>query len=69
MGTQVNRSWVAFLAFVSALAAAGEPPGIELLDFMSQWQDEDGVILDPDMFDEQAAEPADPVDGTQDVEP
>lgn len=69
MGTQVNRSCVALLVFVSGLAAAGEPPGIELLDFMSQWQDEDGEILDPDMFDERPAAPTDPVDGIHDVEP
>lgn len=69
MGTRVKRSWAALLVLMSVLAAADEPPGIELLDFMSQWLDEDGALLDPGMFDEPPAESADPVDAIHDVEP
>jgi len=54
---------------MSVVAAADEPPGIALLDFMSQWQDEDGTILDPGMFDESSTQATDHVDETDDVEP
>jgi|TARA_R110000787_G_scaffold15556_1_gene48016 uncharacterized protein YciU (UPF0263 family) len=54
---------------MSVAAAADEPPGIALLDFMSQWQDEDGTILDPGMFEESSAQSTDEVDEVDDVEP
>ncbi len=72
MGTRVKRSCAALLVSMSVAAAADEPPGIALLDLMSQWQDEDGTILDPGMFDEssaQSTEDVDDVDETDDVEP
>jgi len=69
MGTRVRRSCAAVLVSMSVVAAADEPPGIALLDFMSQWQDEDGTILDPGMFDESSTQATDHVDETDDVEP
>ena len=69
MGTRVKRSCAALLVSMSVAAAADEPPGIALLDLMSQWQDEDGTILDPGMFEESSAQSTDEVDEVDDVEP
>ena len=69
MGTRVKRSCASLLVSMSVAAAADEPPGIALLDFMSQWQDEDGTILDPGMFEESSAQSTDEVDEVDDVEP
>jgi hypothetical protein len=33
-------------------AAAEEVPEVELLEFLSDWQDENGAMLEPRMFDE-----------------
>ena len=42
------------------VAAADEMPDIELLEFLADWHDGEGEILDPAMFDDRARVRADP---------
>lgn len=60
METRGNRWWaLTCVAVFSVSSAVGsEPPELELLEFLSDWQDADGRILDPAMFDDdQNSEP------------
>lgn len=69
MGTRVKRSCAGLLLCLPLVAVADEPPDIALLDFMAQWQDADGTLLDPAMFDEPPTDSPDHADGADDVEP
>ncbi len=53
METRGRRSWAVFCVAVLVLAGATaeELPEIELLEFLADWQDADGVVLDPGMFE------------------
>ncbi len=55
METRGRRRWaLCCVAVLSAFGAtAEEVPELKLLEFMSDWQDDDGGILEPSMFDDQ----------------
>ena len=55
METRGRRRWVFFcVAVLSAFGTpADEAPDLDLLEFLSDWQDDDGGVLDPSMFDDQ----------------
>ncbi len=54
METQGRCGWVFFC--IAVLASFGTPadeaPELELLEFLSDWQDDDGGVLEPSMFDD-----------------
>ncbi len=56
--TQVNWRWavVPIIALLGLNTSAEDSPEIELelLEFLSEWADDDGVILEPWMFDDHA---------------
>ena len=52
------------LCLLGLPAWAVEPPSLELLEFLSEWQDEDGKWVDPfDVPDSEDGEPAGNDDG------
>jgi len=64
MGTPVKRLWwLVCLASLSSATIAEELPSLEMLEFLSSWQDEDGESLDPDMFDDPIERVDDPRTG------
>lgn len=56
MGTPGSLKWALLLAAVSFTPGAGadDPPELELLEFLSEWQDDDGTMLEPHMFDDES---------------
>ena len=53
METRGRRLWAVFCVAVLVLAdaTAEELPEIELLEFLADWQDADGAVVDPGMFE------------------
>ncbi len=67
METRGSRSWALFCVavFFLASAAAEEFPELELLEYLADWQDADGAVLDPRMFDDDPR--AEPVPASEDM--
>ena len=59
MDTRVELAAVVILVMSFSLVAAdesnGDPPDLELLEFLAEWADEDVGSLDPEMFEDDFA--------------